>query len=106
MRARSKPDGHSHFFLLKGAPPEMRQRAVRFLNPATSPASLISSDDLEIFNRVQAGLAASDVPWIDFSRGAGTERPSDDDEAQRAPGTAESSMRAQYRAWLRAMTEV
>jgi phenylpropionate dioxygenase-like ring-hydroxylating dioxygenase large terminal subunit len=89
---------HSHFFRLKGAPPEMSQLALRFLNTANSPASLISSDDLAVFNRVQAGLDASNVPWIDFSRGAGTELPSGDDEAQRA--------RAQSRAWLDAMMHV
>ena len=94
----------SHCFRLAGAPPEIARLGLRFLNTTNSPASLISSDDLEIFARVQAGLARSDSPWVDFSRGLGTERPGGEDEATRAPGTAEAAMRAQYRAWLAAMT--
>lgn len=95
---------HSTCFRLGGAPDEIARLALRFLNTANSPASLISSDDLEIFARTQAGLARSHAPWIDFSRGRGTERPGGEDEATRAPGTAEAAMRAQYRAWLDAMT--
>jgi phenylpropionate dioxygenase-like ring-hydroxylating dioxygenase large terminal subunit len=95
---------HSHCFILGGAPPEIARLALRFLNTANSPASLISTDDLEVFNRTQARLTGDGDAWVDFSRGAGTERPNPDDEAQRAPGTAEASMRAQYRAWLAAMT--
>jgi hypothetical protein len=94
----------SHCFRLKGAPPEITHLALRFISTANSPASLISSDDLEIFARTQAGLARSDTRWVDFSRGLGTERPSSEDEATRAPGTAEAAMRAQYRAWVAAMT--
>jgi phenylpropionate dioxygenase-like ring-hydroxylating dioxygenase large terminal subunit len=95
---------HSYCFRLKGAPPEMIRLAMRFVAAANSPASLISSDDFEIFARAQAGLARSDDPWVDFSRGLGSERASGDDEAARAPGTAEAAMRGQYRAWLSAMT--
>jgi phenylpropionate dioxygenase-like ring-hydroxylating dioxygenase large terminal subunit len=95
---------HSYCFHLKGAPPEMIRLAMRFVAAANSPASLISSDDFEIFERTQAGLARSDDPWVDFSRGLGAERPSDTDEATRSPGTAEAAMRGQYQAWLAAMT--
>ncbi len=102
--AADRTEVHSYCFHLKGAPPEMIRLAMRFVAAANSPASLISSDDFEIFERTQAGLTRSDDPWIDFSRGFGTERPSGEDEAARAPGTAEAAMRGQYRAWLDAMT--
>jgi phenylpropionate dioxygenase-like ring-hydroxylating dioxygenase large terminal subunit len=102
--APDRTEVHSYCFRLKGAPGEMIRLAMRFVATANSPASLISSDDFEIFARAQTGLARSDDPWIDFSRGFGTERPSGEDEAARAPGTAEAAMRAQYRAWLSAMT--
>src|SRR5258708_10104587 len=98
--AADRTEVHSYCFRLKGAPPEMIRLAMRFVAAANSPASLISSDDFEIFERTQAGLTRSDDPWIDFSRGFGTERPSGEDEAVRAPRTAEAAMRGQDPGWL------
>ena len=58
-----------HCFRLKGAPDEMFHRAVRFLTTLGSPASMIFSDDVEMLERCQQGLASDVGPWIDFSRG-------------------------------------
>ncbi len=102
--APDRTEVHSYCFRLKGAPVEMTRLAMRFVAAANSPASLISSDDFEVFARTQSGLARGADSWVDFSRDLGTERPSGEDEAVRAAGTAEAAMRAQYRAWLSAMT--
>ena len=69
---------HIHCFRLKGAPDEMFHRAVRFLTTLGSPMSMIFSDDVEMLERCQQGLARDVGPWIDFSRGLGMDRRSPD----------------------------
>jgi ABC-type multidrug transport system fused ATPase/permease subunit len=73
--------------------------SLRFLNTASSPGSLVASDDLEIFERCQQGLSQGLNDWIDTSRGLGG------DQAQspshwRGPGTSELPIRHQLQAWL------
>jgi phenylpropionate dioxygenase-like ring-hydroxylating dioxygenase large terminal subunit len=85
-------------FRLEGAPPEMFELSLRFLNTASSPASLVASDDLEIFERCQRGLADSATDWIDLSRGMHHDEAVEDGSTE-APGTSELPIRAQMRAW-------
>ncbi len=82
---------------LKGAPDEMFHSQIRFLNLTHSAGSLIQTDDMEMFRRVQAGLSTSGADWVVLGRGLSAERPEAD--GHRAPGTSELSMRAQYVAW-------
>jgi phenylpropionate dioxygenase-like ring-hydroxylating dioxygenase large terminal subunit len=91
-------------FRLKGAPPELFRMAVEFLTAVNSPASLISSDDLEIFQRCQAGLATEGMDWIDLSRGSAAESV-DEDGGRVAAGTSELPIRTQMQAWLAYMRE-
>jgi phenylpropionate dioxygenase-like ring-hydroxylating dioxygenase large terminal subunit len=90
-------------FRLKGAPERQFQRAVRILNNISSPASTILVDDIEIFERVQRGLANDAADWIDLSRGLGMEAETDDGRIA-AGGISDLPMRTQYAAWLRHMT--
>ena len=85
-------------FRMEGAPPEMFDLSLRFLNTASSPASLVASDDLEIFERCQRGLADPAAAWIDMSRAIGSDA-SVGGGALAAPGTSELPVRAQMRAW-------
>lgn len=87
-----------HCFRLKGAPEEMFHRAVRFLTTIGSPASMIFSDDVEMLERCQQGLAKEAMPWIDFSRGL-------DQDKRGAAGSisgaaSEMPMRVQFEAWV------
>lgn len=91
-----------HCFRLAGAPDEMFHRAVRFLTNLSSPASMIFSDDVEIFERCQAGLTASAADWIDMARGR--ERPERDGGGRYAATASELPVRVQFGAWLRHMT--
>jgi phenylpropionate dioxygenase-like ring-hydroxylating dioxygenase large terminal subunit len=89
----------SYCFAMSGAPPEMHALSLRFLNTASSPGSLVASDDLEIFERCQQGLREGLNDWIDTARGLGH------DQAQspthwRANGTSELHIRHQLQAWL------
>ena len=89
-------------FRLKGAPEEIFHRAVRFLTNLSSPASMIFSDDVEVFERCQAGLAAGDAAWIDMARGR--DRPEQAGGGHYAATASELPVRVQFGAWLRHMT--
>ncbi len=94
----------SQLFRLDGAPGEMFELSLRFLNTASSPASLVASDDLEIFERCQQGLNDPANDWIDVSRGLLRDR-LEADGSRSAPGITELAMRAQLRAWRACMTD-
>ena len=87
-------------FRLDGAPEEMHELTLRFVNLAASPASLVASDDLEIFERCQAGLGDRTNDWIDMRRGVLADQRAADG-ACRSPGTSEAAMRNQFEAWKR-----
>src|SRR5204863_3086643 len=87
-----------HCLRFDGAPQEMHELTLQFVNLAASPASLVASDDLEIFERCQAGLRSSANDWIDMRRGVlADERQADG--SLRTPGTSEAAMRNQFAAW-------
>lgn len=91
-----------HCFRLEGAPPEMHELTLQFANLAGSPASLVASDDLEIFERCQRGLASGASEWIDMRRGAGATLRDERREADGAlvcGGTSELPIRHQFEAW-------
>jgi phenylpropionate dioxygenase-like ring-hydroxylating dioxygenase large terminal subunit len=73
-------------FRLDGAPREMHELTLQFVNLAASPGSMVASDDLEIFERCQRGLQAQAQDWIDMRREGG--------------GTSELAIRNQFKAWL------
>jgi 2-chlorobenzoate 1,2-dioxygenase len=91
-----------HCFRLKGAPDEIFQRAVRFMTTLGSPASMIFSDDVEMLERCQQGLAREDGAWIDLSRGLDADRRSDNGRISGA--ASEMPMRVQFQAWVDCMT--
>jgi len=94
----------SHCFKLVGAPEQMFRQSVTFLSTANSPASLISTDDLETFERCQAGLVSEGADWIDLGRQLGTDRRQNDGRMV-GNGTSEMPMRLQFKAWLAHMAE-
>ncbi len=93
---------HSFCFRLKGAPEWLYRSAVRFLTTLNSPASLIATDDLEIYKGCQAGFAAGEPEWINLQREKGRDRPLDAGGFA-GSGTSELPIRMQYRAWLQYM---
>jgi hypothetical protein len=87
---------------LPGAPAATNQEILRAENGFYGPAGLGSADDLEIFERIQAGCASGDHagldPWIWFNRGLRTERRGVRGE-RIAHTTSEVEQRAIYHAW-------
>lgn len=85
---------------LKGAPDEVNRQLVRYLNVTHSAGSLIQSDDVEMFRRVQGGLASEAQAYVWFNRHM------EDDATGRGGGTSEVIMRNQYRSgYLRYMAQ-
>jgi len=89
---------------LVGAPESMNVRNTRLLNVTHAAASFVQSDDLEAFNRCQAGLASRQTEWVDISRGLGREERLDTPGVTRALSTDEMIVRGQFSAWLHYMT--
>jgi len=90
-------------FKLDGAPEEMHELTLQFANLAASPASLVASDDLEIFERCQRGLRDGASEWIDTARGVLGDKPGPDGSIV-AGGTSELALRHQletWKAWMR-----
>jgi len=88
---------------LDGAAPEMHELTLQFVNLAASPASLVASDDLEVFERCQRGLQDAALEWIDLRRGALGDRRQDDGSTL-GSGTSELAIRNQFAAWAQYMT--
>ena len=91
-----------HCFRLKGAPDEMFHRAVRFLTTLGSPASMIFSDDVEMLERCQQGLARRRRPVGRFLA-RDRQRPPRPDGSCRAL-QAKCRCAIQFQAWVKYMT--
>ena len=91
-------------FRLDGASQEMHELTLQFVNLAASPASLVASDDLEVFERCQRGLEDAALDWIDVRRGALGDRRQADGSTL-GGGTSELAVRNQFAAWMRYMAE-
>jgi phenylpropionate dioxygenase-like ring-hydroxylating dioxygenase large terminal subunit len=88
---------------LDGAAPEMHELTLQFVNLAASPASLVASDDLEVFERCQRGLQDTALDWIDLRRGVLGDRRQADGSTL-GSGTSELAIRNQFAAWAQYMT--
>lgn len=88
---------HGYIFRLGGAPEGMFEASVRMVNTNNSPSSIVTSDDHEIFERIQGSLATGAAEWVDWSRGLARETEPDPE------GTNEFPMRNQHRAWAEYM---
>lgn len=99
--AVDRTEQHCYVFRLKGAPPEALHVAVSFLNASNSPASIVTTDDHEVFERIQNGLASGAAEWVDLTRGLGRDVQASD--GVHGVGTSELAMRNQHRAWRQYM---
>ena len=91
-------------FRLKGAPPRMLERTLRYSRLVNSPASMVGPDDLDCYIRIQESAAAGAIEWINMQRHFGREVR--DRERLTATGTSDLALRNQYTAWLEYMTGV
>jgi len=94
---------YTYSFRMPRAPAQMFRDTVAFANVVNGTGSWVLTDDLEVYERIQRGLAAGAPEWVYIGRGYGRDVP--DERAQRgATGTSEVFIRGQMRAWLDYMT--
>lgn len=88
--------------LLKDAPPDVNRIRLRMHERGSGPAGFVQPDDLEMFERVEDGLAAENVEWVQLTRGMETETV--ESEADRIGSIShETPQRGQYRWWRELM---
>jgi benzoate/toluate 1,2-dioxygenase alpha subunit len=89
---------------LDGAPEKMNRDAIRSIAATHSAASLIQTDDVEIFERAQRGLSTGANDWVMFGGHMGTEE-TWKEGGWRGLGTSEFVSRIQYQNWLGYLAE-
>ncbi len=95
---------YTYSFRLKGAPEKMFRDTVAFANVVNGTGSPVLTDDLELYGRVQRGLAAQGNDWVYLGRGVGGDVQDRDGTRRGATGTSEIHVRNQFAAWVRYMT--
>lgn len=88
---------------LVGAPDEIYRRAIMYANTVHAPSSVIKPDDLEAYQRVQAGLQTDSADWVSNHRRAGREDVGEGVKTDSA--LSEHYIRNQYEAWATYMAE-
>lgn len=88
--------------LLDGAPAAINRIRLRYHEIGSGPAGFVQPDDLEMFERIGAGLRAQRVEWLHLNRGKAREQVVD---ATHRVGhiTDETPQRGQYRYWRELM---
>lgn len=98
---------HAYSFRLKGAPSLMFRDTIAFANVVNGTASPVLTDDLEIYERTQQGLATRGSDWVylgrGWGRGHGEDVPDRDGTLRGRTGTSEIHIRNQLAAWLEYM---
>ena len=101
--AANNTEQHGYIFRRGGAPEKMFEASVRMVNANNSPSSIVTSDDHEVFERIQESLEFGGSEWLDWSRGIDQERVTNG--ASTGVGTNEVAMRNQHRAWADYMAD-
>lgn len=92
----------SWVFRLVGAPDVLLERSALYNRLINSPTSIVGHDDLEMYERAQAGLKVGANPWVNFQRELTPEERLEG--TQLWSGQSEVQMRNQYAAWVKFMT--
>ena len=95
---------YTYSFRMKQAPAQMFRDTVAFANVVNGTGSWVLTDDLEVYERIQHGLASGAVEWIYIGRGYGRDIDEAGGTQRGATGTSEVFIRGQMRAWLAYMT--
>ncbi|HET7199003.1 MAG TPA: aromatic ring-hydroxylating dioxygenase subunit alpha [Burkholderiales bacterium] len=91
---------YTYSLRMKKAPERMFRDTVAFANVVNGTGSWVLTDDLEVYERLQHGLASGAVDWVFVGRGAGGDVEEPGGARRGANGTSEIYLRAQMRAWL------
>jgi phenylpropionate dioxygenase-like ring-hydroxylating dioxygenase large terminal subunit len=94
---------YTYSFRMKHAPARMFRDTVAFANVVNGTASWVLTDDLEVYERIQRGLASGATEWVYVGRGFGNDI-AEKDATRGKTGTSEVFIRGQMKAWLDYMT--
>jgi phenylpropionate dioxygenase-like ring-hydroxylating dioxygenase large terminal subunit len=95
---------YTYSFRLTGAPAGMFRDTVAFANVVNGTASPVLTDDLEVYERTQRGLATQRSDWVSLGRGHGGDVPDAHETLRGKTGTSEIHIRNQMAAWVEYMT--
>src|SRR5262245_16694960 len=90
---------------LKGAPEEMFRNAISFANIVNGTGSLVLTDDLEIYHRLDMGMSSEGSEWLQIGRGYQSDVPDAHGGRRGKNSTSEVYIRNMLDAWLGLMTK-
>jgi phenylpropionate dioxygenase-like ring-hydroxylating dioxygenase large terminal subunit len=91
-------------FRLKGAPEQMFRNTISFANIVNGTGSLVLTDDLEIYNRLDMGMSSEGAEWLQIGRGYQSDVPDVHGGRRGKNSTSEVYIRNMLDAWLDLMT--
>lgn len=94
----------TYTFRMPLAPERMFRDSIAFANVVNGVGSLVLTDDLETYARVQNGLESQGGDWVDVHRGLGGDQDEANGLLRGQTGTSEIHLRAQFAAWRGWMT--
>lgn len=94
----------TYTFRMPNAPAAMFRDSIAFANVVNGVGSLVLTDDLETYARVQDGLTSQGGDWVDVNRGRGGDHGEANGTLRGQTGTSEIHLRAQFNAWRRWMS--
>jgi len=95
---------HTYSFRLKGAPEQMFRNTISFANIVNGTGSLVLTDDLEIYNRLDMGMSSEGAEWLQIGRGYQSDVPDAHGGRRGKNSTSEVYIRNMFDAWLAYMT--
>jgi phenylpropionate dioxygenase-like ring-hydroxylating dioxygenase large terminal subunit len=95
---------HTYSFRLKGAPEQMFRNTISFANIVNGTGSLVLTDDLEIYNRLDIGMSSEGAEWLQIGRGYQSDAPDAHGGKRGKNSTSEIYIRNMFDAWLKLMT--
>ena len=96
---------HTYNFRLKGAPEQMFRNTISFANIVNGTGSLVLTDDLEIYNRIDIGLSSEGAEWLQIGRGYQSDVPDAHGGRRGVNSTSEVYIRNMLDAWLGYMNQ-
>src|SRR5436190_6626245 len=94
---------YTYSFRMRNAPARMFRDTVAFANVVNGTGSWVLTDDLEVYERIQRGLASGVPEWVYIGRGYGHDV-AEGTATRGKTGTSEVFIRGQMKAWLDYMT--
>jgi phenylpropionate dioxygenase-like ring-hydroxylating dioxygenase large terminal subunit len=91
---------HTYNFRLEGAPEKMFRNTISFANVVNGTGSLVLTDDLEIYNRLDMGMSSEGAEWLQIGRGYHSDVPDSDGLRRGKNSTSEIYIRNMFEAWL------